>query len=35
MTDKEKHNNELQEKYYQILELNFGVKYDNIPDYWN
>ena len=26
---------ELQEKYYQILELNFGVKYDNIPDKWN
>ena len=27
--------NNLQEKYYQILELNFGVKYDNIPDNWN
>lgn len=22
----------LQEKYYQLLESNFGVKYDNIPD---
>ena len=25
----------LQEKYYQILELNFGIKYDNIKDNWN
>ena len=25
----------LQEKYYQLLELKFGVKYDNIPDNWN
>jgi hypothetical protein len=25
----------LQEKYFQLLELNFGVKYDNIPDNWN
>lgn len=25
----------LQEKYYQILELNFGIKYDNVKDNWN
>ena len=25
----------LQEKYYQILETNFGVKYDNVKDNWN
>ena len=25
----------LQEKYYQLLESNFGVKYDNLPDNWN
>jgi hypothetical protein len=25
----------LQEKYYQLLESNFDIKYDNIPDNWN
>lgn len=25
----------LQEKYFQLLESNFGVKYNNIPDEWN
>ncbi len=25
----------LQEKFYKILENNFNVKYDNIPDIWN
>ncbi len=27
--------NDLQEKYYQVLELNLGIKYDNMPDNWN
>lgn len=25
----------LQEKYYQLLESKFDIKYDNIPDNWN
>lgn len=29
------HYDKLQEKYYKLLETNFGVKYDNIPDNWN
>lgn len=25
----------LQEKYFQLLETKFNVKYDNVPDQWN
>jgi hypothetical protein len=25
----------LQEEFYKILEDNFSIKYDNIPDKWN
>lgn len=29
------HYDKLQEKYYQLLESKFDIKYDNIPDNWN
>jgi hypothetical protein len=28
-------NDILQEKFYKILENNFNIKYENIPDKWN